>query len=91
MSREDRKVIIGNLCASIYVVTNCLDVEMSSAIMKDTTRRYGEKECGDIMSEILDVMGGVETEDVLVSRWVNAINFAVFQTKQSKEVYKELH
>ena len=64
---------------------------MSSAIMKDTTRLYGEKECGDIMAEILDVMGGVETDDVSLSRWVNAINFATFQSKKTREVYKELH
>ena len=91
MNATDRDLIIGNLCASIYVVTNCLDMEMSSAIMKDTTHLYGEKECGDIMAEILDVMGGVETDDVSLSRWVNAINFATFQSKKAREAYKELH
>ena len=92
MSVTDRDVIIGNLCASIYVVTNCLDMEMSSAIMKDTTRQYGEKECGDIMNEILDVMGGLETKDNNLARWVNAVNFAAFQLKKSKEdAYKIIH
>jgi len=91
MSQKDRDEIIGNLCASIYVVTNCLDTEMSAAIMKDTTEQFGEKECGDIMAEVLDALAGHGADDAVLSRWVNAINFATFQIKKSREVYKEQH
>ena len=85
MTPEERESIIGNLCASIYVVSNCLDMEMSTIILKETTKKYGEKECGEIMEQILDVMGGKPVEDAVLSRWVNAINFGCFQVKNRKE------
>ena len=42
MNREERKEIIMNLVASIFVVTTDLDLDMSQAILKSTSDKFGE-------------------------------------------------
>lgn len=76
MTKEDRKEIIGNLVASIFVVTVDLDMEMSAAIMKATSQKFGDEETAKCMTEILDVLNGKPSDDQDLINWTAALAFA---------------
>jgi len=57
-SKKERKIALENLVASVAVLTWSDDIEMSSAILQETTEKYGDALVGKLMSELLPALHG---------------------------------
>lgn len=88
MNREERKEIIMNLVASIFVVTTDLDLDMSQAILKSTSDKFGEDIVAKCMTEILDVLNGEPSDDQDLLNWTAVLGFAI---PQPQDRVKTIH
>ena len=55
---NDRLEALQNLVASVAVLTWSDDLEMSTAILRDTSEKFGEALVGKLMSELLPALHG---------------------------------
>ena len=58
ITKEDRQEALQNLVASVAVLTWSMDLEMSSAILQDTTAKYGDELVEKLMNELLPALHG---------------------------------
>ena len=58
INKKDRQEALENLVASVAVLTWSMDMEMSSAILQETSEKYGDDLVGKLMSELLPALNG---------------------------------
>jgi hypothetical protein len=71
----NRSEAIQNLIASIAVMTWSMDLEMSAAILSDTSDRFGDFEVAKLMEEILQVLNGGATTNKDLIKHAAALTF----------------
>jgi len=66
ITKDERKEALQNLVASVAVLTWSMDLEMSAAILQDTSEKFGEDLVALLMSELLPALHGEPAaQDVL--------------------------
>ena len=55
---KNRQEALENLVASVAVLTWSMDMEMSSAILHETSEKYGDDLVGKLMTELLPALNG---------------------------------
>jgi hypothetical protein len=58
ITKEERQEALQNLVCSVAVLTWSMDLEMSSAILKETSEKYGEDLVAKLMNELLPALNG---------------------------------
>jgi hypothetical protein len=60
ITKEERQEALQNLVCSVAVLTWSMDLEMSSAILKETSEKYGEDLVAKLMNELLPALNSVD-------------------------------
>ena len=58
INKKNRQEALENLVASVAILTWSMDMEMSSAILHDTSEKYGDELVEKLMNELLPALSG---------------------------------